>query len=140
MLTGKKANNGYTVSFSHIRNKKLQGANLQYKRVYWPEQQRYIRLRISTNALKTINKVGLEKMAERAGLDLMTLAYTDADPKRREWLVENGAAPAKKNKRAPTGPKKLFVPKWKQERMAKKGQDVAAETKKFAERWGMQTA
>ena len=40
MLTGKKANNGYTVSFSHIRNKKLQGANLQYKRVYWPEQQR----------------------------------------------------------------------------------------------------
>ena len=77
MLTGKKANNGYTVSFSHIRNKKLQGANLQYKRVYWPEQQRYIRLRISTNALKTINKVGLEKMAERAGLDLMSLAYTD---------------------------------------------------------------
>ena len=116
MLTGKKANNGYTVSFSHIRNKKLQGANLQYKRVYWPEQQRYIRLRISTNALKTINKVGLEKMAERAGLDLISLAYTDADPKRREWLVENGAAPAKK------------------------GQDVAAETKKFAERWGMQTA
>ena len=132
MLTGKKANNGYTVSFSHIRNKKLQGANLQYKRVYWPEQQRYIRLRISTNALKTINKVGLEKMAERAGLDLMSLAYTDADPKRREWLVENGAAPAKKNKRAPTGPKKLFVPKWKQERMAKKGQDVAAQTNKLA--------
>ena len=48
MLTGKKANNGWTVSFSHIRNKKLQGVNLQYKRIYWPEQQRYIRLRIST--------------------------------------------------------------------------------------------
>jgi hypothetical protein len=31
MLTGKKANNGYTVSFSHIRNKKLQEVNLQYK-------------------------------------------------------------------------------------------------------------
>ena len=29
MLTGKRANNGYTVSFSHIRNKKLQHANLQ---------------------------------------------------------------------------------------------------------------
>ena len=47
---------------SHIRNKKLQGVNLQYKRVYWPEKQRYVRLRISTKALKTINKAGLEKM------------------------------------------------------------------------------
>ena len=31
MLTGKRANNGYTVSFSHIRNKKLQQANLQVR-------------------------------------------------------------------------------------------------------------
>ncbi|ABO95255.1 predicted protein, partial [Ostreococcus lucimarinus CCE9901] len=70
MLTGKKANNGRTVSFSHIRNKTLQQVNLQYKRIYWPEQKRYVRLRISTNALKTLNKLGLEEMAKRAGLDL----------------------------------------------------------------------
>merc|ERR1711966_578611 len=106
MLTGKKANNGWTVSFSHIRNKKLQGVNLQYKRVYWPEKQRYVRLRISTKAMKSINKLGLEAMAKRAGLDLESLPYTDADPARKEWLVENGAAPTKKNKRAPrAGPK-----------------------------------
>ena len=91
-MTGKKANNGWTVSFSHIRNKKLQGVNLQYKRVYWPEKQRYIRLRISTKALKTINKLGLEVMAERAGLDPESLPYTDADPARKEWLVENAGA------------------------------------------------
>ena len=139
MLTGKKANNGWTVSFSHIRNKKLQGVNLQYKRVFWPEQNRYIRLRISTKALKTIQKKGLEAMAAEAGLDLMSLPYIDADPKRKEWLVENGAPPEKKDKRAPTGkPKKLFIPKWKEERMAKKGQDKAAETKAFAEKWGME--
>lgn len=139
MLTGKKANNGWTVSFSHIRNKKLQGVNLQYKRVYWPEKQRYVRLRISTKALKTINKVGLEVMAERAGLDLESLPYTDADPARKEWLVENGAAPTKKNKRAPKGPKKLYIPKWKEARMAKQG-NAATETKAFAERWGMEVA
>ena len=140
MLTGKKANNGWTVSFSHIRNKKLQGVNLQYKRVYWPEKQRYIRLRISTKALKTINKLGLEVMAERAGLDLESLPYTDADPARKEWLVENGAAPTKKNKRAPrAGPKKLYIPKWKEARMAKQG-NAATETKAFAERWGMEVA
>jgi large subunit ribosomal protein L28 len=140
MLTGKKANNGWTVSFSHIRNKKLQGVNLQYKRVYWPEKQRYIRLRISTSALKSINKLGLEEMAQRVGLDLESLPYTDADPARKEWLVENGAVPTKKNKRAPApGPKKLFIPKWKEARMAKKG-NAATETKAFAERWGMEVA
>ena len=31
MLTGKKANNGWTVSFSHIRNKKKQQVNLQVR-------------------------------------------------------------------------------------------------------------
>ena len=86
MLTGKKANNGWTVSFSHIRNKKLQGVNLQYKRVYWPEKQRYVRLRISTKAMKSINKLGLEAMAKRAGLDLESLAYSDASSERKEWL------------------------------------------------------
>ena len=48
MLTGKTANNGYAVTFSHKRNKKLQGVNLQWKRVYWPEAQRWVRLRICT--------------------------------------------------------------------------------------------
>ena len=41
-LTGKKANNGYVVTFSHKRNKKLQHANLQYKKIYWPEGQRCV--------------------------------------------------------------------------------------------------
>lgn len=90
MLTGKKANNGRTVSFSHIRNKTLQQVNLQYKRIYWPEQKRYVRLRISTNALKTLNKLGLEEMAKRAGLDLASLPYIDADPERKQWWQDNG--------------------------------------------------
>lgn len=140
MLTGKKANNGWTVSFSHIRNKKLQGVNLQYKRVYWPEKQRYVRLRISTSAMKSINKIGLEAMAKRAGLDLESLAYSDASAERREWLVENGAEPQRKNKRAPKGPKPVYIPKWKEAQMKRKGMDVEAETKRFAERWGMTVA
>ncbi len=47
-LTGKVANNGYNVTFSHKRNKKLQGVNLQEKKVYWPEKQRWVTLKIST--------------------------------------------------------------------------------------------
>lgn len=36
-LTGQKANNAMTISFSHRRTKKLQHVNLQQKKVYWSE-------------------------------------------------------------------------------------------------------
>ena len=92
-----------------------------------------MRLRISTNALKTLNKVGLEEMAKRAGLDLMSLPYTDADPERAQWKAENGAEPVKKNKRAPKGPKPLYIPKWKEAQLAKMDAAAAdAEKERFA--------
>ena len=69
-LTGKKANNGYAVSHSHRRTKKLQQVNLQWKRIWWAEGNRWVRLRISTTAIKTIEKKGLQAMAKEAGLDL----------------------------------------------------------------------
>ena len=54
MLLGKRANNGMSISFSHIRNHKLQQVNLQWKRVYWPEGNCMVRLRLSTKAIKTL--------------------------------------------------------------------------------------
>ncbi|NJM58146.1 MAG: 50S ribosomal protein L28 [Synechococcales cyanobacterium RU_4_20] len=69
-LTGKKANNGYAVSHSHRRTKRLQHVNLQDKRVWWAEGNRWVRLRLSTKAIKTIERKGLGLMAKEAGLDL----------------------------------------------------------------------
>lgn len=69
-LTGKKANNAYAVSHSHRRTKRLQEANLQWKRVWWPQGKRWVRLRLSTKALKTIQKKGLAAVAKEAGIDL----------------------------------------------------------------------
>lgn len=69
-LTGKKANNGYAVSHSHRRTKRLQHVNLQDKRVWWAEGNRWVRLRLSTKAIKTIERKGLGVMAKEAGLDL----------------------------------------------------------------------
>ncbi len=69
-LTGKKANNAYAVSHSHRRTKKLQEVNLQEKRVWWAEGKRWVRLRISTKAIKTLQKKGLAAMAKEAGIDL----------------------------------------------------------------------
>jgi len=69
-LTGAKANNGMAVSHSHIRTKKLQQVNLQKRRLWWQEGNKWVTLRISTKALKSIQKVGLNKFARSQGVDL----------------------------------------------------------------------
>ncbi|XP_073012130.1 large ribosomal subunit protein bL28c [Typha latifolia] len=69
-FTGKKANRANKVSFSNHKTKKLQFVNLQYKRVWWEAGKRFLKLRLSTKALKTIEKNGLDAVAKKAGIDL----------------------------------------------------------------------
>ena len=69
-LTGKKANNGCAVSHSHRRTKKLQQVNLQWKRIWWAEGNRWVKLRLSTKAIKTLSHNGLQAMANEAGINL----------------------------------------------------------------------
>jgi large subunit ribosomal protein L28 len=69
-LTGKKANNAFAISHSHRRTKRLQEANLQTKRVWWPQGKRFVKLRLSTKAIKTLEKKGISAMAREAGIDL----------------------------------------------------------------------
>lgn len=69
-LTGKKANNAYAVSHSHRRTKKLQQPNLQWKRIWWEEGKRWVRLKISTKAIKTLETRGIAAMAKEAGINL----------------------------------------------------------------------
>ena len=69
-LTGKKANNAFAISHSHRRTKRLQHVNLQSKRVWWPEGNRWVKLRLSTKAIKTLEKKGIHAMAKEAGIDL----------------------------------------------------------------------
>ncbi|HIK14910.1 MAG TPA: 50S ribosomal protein L28 [Leptolyngbyaceae cyanobacterium M33_DOE_097] len=69
-LTGKKANNGRAISHSHRRTKKLQEVNLQWKRVWWEEGNRWVRLRLSTKAIKTLQHKTLGQFAKETGLDL----------------------------------------------------------------------
>ena len=59
MLLGKRANSGMNVSFSHRRTHKTQEVNLQWKRIFWTEGNTYVKLRLSTKAIKTLkSKVG----------------------------------------------------------------------------------
>nr|YP_063668.1 ribosomal protein L28 [Gracilaria tenuistipitata var. liui]Q6B8P2.1 RecName: Full=Large ribosomal subunit protein bL28c; AltName: Full=50S ribosomal protein L28, chloroplastic [Gracilaria tenuistipitata var. liui]AAT79743.1 50S ribosomal protein L28 [Gracilaria tenuistipitata var. liui] len=56
-LTGKKSNNGYTVSHSHIRTKKIQHINLQTKKIWSDKQKRWIKIKICTKAIKSLHKL-----------------------------------------------------------------------------------
>lgn len=69
-LTGKQANNGMAVSHSHRRTKKLQEVNLQWKRVWWAEGKRWVKLRLSTKAIKTLEIKSLSAFAKEAGINL----------------------------------------------------------------------
>jgi large subunit ribosomal protein L28 len=69
-LTGKKRNNGYKVSFSNHRTKHIQLPNLQWKRVWWPRGNRFVRLKLSTKAIKTLEWKPLDTMAKEAGINL----------------------------------------------------------------------
>ena len=69
-MTGKKRNNGYKVSFSNHRTKKLQQVNLQYKILGWEEGSRVVKMRLSTKAIKTIDMKGLQTVAKENGIDL----------------------------------------------------------------------
>lgn len=65
-LTGKKAMTGNNVSHSLNRTKRKFDANLVKKRFYIPEEDKWITLKVSTKALKTINKKGISAVIKEA--------------------------------------------------------------------------
>ena len=58
-LTGKTAMNGNNVSNSNRKTKRKFFPNLKTKRFYIPEEDSWITLKVSTSALKTIDKNGI---------------------------------------------------------------------------------
>ena len=58
-ITGKKVMVGNNVSHSNRKTKRRFYPNLQRKRFYIPEEDRWVTLRVSAKAIRTINKVGV---------------------------------------------------------------------------------
>ena len=70
-LTGKRPNVANNVSHSNIKTKKRQLPNLQTRRVWWEEEGRYVTLKLSTRALRTLNKKTLGQFLRDEGLALV---------------------------------------------------------------------
>jgi large subunit ribosomal protein L28 len=58
-VTGKKPMVGHSVSHSNIKTKRRFLPNLQSKRFFFVEEDRWITLKVSGEAIRTINKNGL---------------------------------------------------------------------------------
>ena len=69
-ITGKSPLVGNNVSKSHRKTKRRQLPNLQTKKVFVPELNKFVQLKISTTALKTIDKYGLLPYLRKQGLSL----------------------------------------------------------------------
>lgn len=70
-ITGKKVMVGNSVSHSNRKTKRRFYPNLVTKRFFIPEENKWITLKVSTSALRTINKNGISaclKVAREKGL------------------------------------------------------------------------
>tara|TARA_B100000614_G_C14288641_1_gene386778 strand:- start:17 stop:256 length:240 start_codon:yes stop_codon:yes gene_type:complete len=69
-ITGKRPRVGNNVSKANNKTKRRQYPNLQSKRVYIPETGRTVKLKLSTKAIKTLDKVGLQSFLNKNNLKL----------------------------------------------------------------------
>tara|TARA_B100000427_G_C15411893_1_gene552402 strand:+ start:379 stop:618 length:240 start_codon:yes stop_codon:yes gene_type:complete len=69
-ITNKRPLVGNNVSKSHRKTKRRQLPNLQSKKIYVPELKRSVKLKLSTNAIKTIDKNGLFAYLKKNNLKL----------------------------------------------------------------------
>lgn len=61
-LTGKRPLTGNAVSHAHNKTKRRQLPNLKTKKIWVAEENRFIKMKISTRALRTLKKKGYSAM------------------------------------------------------------------------------
>lgn len=69
-VTGKQRMVGNKVSHANNRSKKVFEANIQTKRFFIPEENRWVRLKVSTRAIRSLTKSGVAQYAKKHGLKI----------------------------------------------------------------------
>lgn len=72
-ISGKQTRGGNSISHSHIRTRRKFKVNLVTKSVYLPDENRYVRLKLSARMLKSLNKKGVKALMKQYGGDLSAL-------------------------------------------------------------------
>ncbi len=58
-ITGKRPITGHKVSHSNIKTNRWFYPNIQEKKFFIPEEDRWITLKVSSKGIRTINKIGI---------------------------------------------------------------------------------
>ena len=61
-VTGKRPMSGNNVSHANNKTRRRFEPNLHVKRFWVPNERRWVKLKVSAKAIKTITKVGIEKV------------------------------------------------------------------------------
>lgn len=67
-LTGIKGLVGNSVSHSQRKTKRVQHPNLIKKRIFIPEENRTVTLRLTARTLRTLNKKGISQFLKEEGM------------------------------------------------------------------------
>jgi large subunit ribosomal protein L28 len=70
-ITGKRRLRARNVSHSNIKTPRWQHVNVQRRRLWVPELNRFVTLNLTTRDLRSIDKVGLLAYAKKNGLELV---------------------------------------------------------------------
>ena len=74
VLTGKSGQFGHRVSHAKNRTKHVFKPNLQYKRIYVPSLEKTVRLTLSAQAIRIIDKLGPEGAFKKYNVDINQFA------------------------------------------------------------------
>lgn len=69
-ITGKRKLKAQNVSHSNIKTKRWQNVNIQTRRIWVPEYNRFVTLKLTTRDIRTIDKIGVLAYAKRHGVKL----------------------------------------------------------------------
>jgi large subunit ribosomal protein L28 len=69
-ISAKKPMFGNARSFSMRATRRKFNPNMQNKRIYVPEYDRFVRVRISVDELRTIDKIGFLAFIKRRGISI----------------------------------------------------------------------
>lgn len=72
-ITGKRPQVGNNVSHANNKTKRKFYPNLQKKRFFIPEEDKWVTLKVSTSAIRTINKNGITAVLKKARANGNTL-------------------------------------------------------------------
>lgn len=72
-ISGVSQQNGNRVSHANNKTHHVFKANLQTKRIFIPSEKRYVRIKLSTRMIRTIDKLGIEATLKKYNVALADL-------------------------------------------------------------------